>query len=469
MNSNKLLKMNDTRVELLDDPVKFNNIVTNQKNINALTKKVQSDYMSWYNWLLDHPYKGIVVPIKSKKTDITWVGDHYQDMIDFVKEFYSGIIPKERNGDGVKKYQPNTLKIMLNALSHILLAIDKNKFKEITRPLWNQSLKIAITHEDKNEENQMSKSEQKNWICFADLQKRRDEMIELWNKDKRNIKLESSRKAHMYSLILAVNTLIPPLRLDWIGMKIWNKQEPPPKIGADAYLWQQRKGEWSIVINHDKVTHHSEKIKLGRAVFDISKEIPGVTQGARLNQMISESLRIWPREFVLQSVRNPQMPMEATGYTASLKFMFKPKSPSQNILRKSFVNHYYPLVNTSIKKQIAERMRHSVEVAMRSYIKDCKDGDDVLENVQVVKKEGSTAKLAVKKSTYFDAKAYAKKYREENKEKLKAKRKEKYDQKKKEILRKKQVFSANAGYVKTVKQSTVDKYNLKQDDNGVWS
>jgi hypothetical protein len=472
MNAKKQKRMENTKVELLDDPVKFAGIVTNQNHIRALTNKVQLDYTSWYNWLNNHPHPNI--KISKNKQNISWVGTYHLEMITFVNDFYSGVIPKERNGDGVKKYQPNTLKIMLNALCHVLLAIDKVKFGELTRPLWNTALKIAMISEDKNEDNEMTENEQKNWICFSDLESRRDEMIELWNKDKDNTRLESTRKAHIYALILAVNTWIPPLRLDWVGMKFWKKQVEPPHTGADAYLWQKKKGEWSIVINHDKVTHHGEKIKLGRAILNIATEISGVTQGKKVNQMISDSLEVWPREFVIPSVRNPLSEMKPTGYTAGLKFLFKPKAPGQNILRKSFVNHYYPRVNTKTKKLIAERMRHSVNIAMRSYIKEgvaelCDNGDDILEDVKIVQKVGIPAKLEVKKAEYFDPQSYGLKYRADNKEKLKAKRQTKYVDNKNDILRKKLVFSANSGYVKAIRKSTIAKYNLLQDANGIWS
>jgi hypothetical protein len=36
------------------------------------------------------------------------------------------------------------------------------------------------------------------------------------------------------------------------------------------------------------------------------------------------------------------------------------------------------------------------------------------------------------------------------------------------LLRRKQVFALNAGYVKGVRKATVTKYDLKQEDDGTW-
>lgn len=72
---------------------------------------------------------------------------------------------------------------------------------------------------------------------------------------------------------------------------------------------------------------------------------------------------------MLQAIKTKQ-PMGVTSYDSALREMFKPRAPRQNLLRKAYVNHWYRKeLSFGKQKQIAERMRHSVNVALGSYRK----------------------------------------------------------------------------------------------------
>ena len=219
------------------------------------------------------------------------------------------------------------------------------------------------------------------------------------------------------------------MRLDLLGMKFWFKTTEPPtlaKKGANAYLWQKSKGQWAIVINKDKVSGKFDRFGLPRAIYDLKDDVPGVTDGDKLQKLINLSLQVWPnREYVLPAMHNK----------AALKWLFKPKAPGQNILRKAYVNEFYPKVNTKNQKAIADRMRHSVEVAIARRA-DIKADSALIWNQATLK-----------------AKCQAKYQNEDDRFAL---------------LRRKQVFALNAGYVKGVRKSTVTKYDLKQEDDGTW-
>jgi hypothetical protein len=487
------LEKRGERVELLDDKNRFDQISSNHKTTDKLTAKVKRDYDSWFSYFKKNPHP-VIKPDLKKRADMTWVGTYHEEMIVWVGTFYKGNIPKGRPGAG-QPYKPNTLKIQLNSLAWVLLTLDKEKYGEKTRPLWNESLQIAVADEELKEENTMTAAEKKNWLCFDDIAQRRNDMIALWDKDPTNIRLERTRKPHLYALLLAFNTWWPPMRLDLVGMKFWFQQKKPPSKntaqgGADAYLWQHKKDQWTLVINKDKVSGKFDRIGLPRAEYKLSTDIEGVTQGAKLQALINRSLSVWPnRTYVLPATRNPDKAMAQTGYRSALKWLFRPKQPGQNILRKAFVNEFYPKVSTKVAKLIADRMRHSVEVGRRAYLKVdapalCADPDEALEDKVVTLKEKAppnpvqvekervreVAKVKVKKEKYWDPVAYGKKYREKNQEQLKAKRMAKYQNEdhKFKLLRAKQVFALNAGYVKEARQSTIDRYDLKQHEDGTW-
>ena len=61
----------------------------------------------------------------------------------------------------------------------------------------------------------MTEAEKKNFVPFEDLVKVRDRIHAKWLADPKNLRL------HMFQLILALNTMIPPLRLNWVGMEVW--------------------------------------------------------------------------------------------------------------------------------------------------------------------------------------------------------------------------------------------------------
>jgi len=183
----------------------------------------------------------------------------------------------------------------------------------------------------------------------------------------------------MFHLILALNTYIPPLRLNWLEMNVYapridgklvkpSTMGPPPE-NNENYLWEEQPGQWTIVMNYDKVENRRRKQGLARRMFRLSDEIEGVTDGHLLNDLINKSLAAYPRNYVLIGIKT-HLAMGESGYNSALASMFSPKKPTQNVLRKAFVNHWYEKKLSMAKlKQIAERMSHSVHVALGSYKK----------------------------------------------------------------------------------------------------
>ena len=101
----------------------------------------------------------------------------------------------------------------------------------------------------------------------------------------------------------------------------------------------------------------------------LNDEIPGVTNGQRLNEIINNSLMYAPRNYVLIGVKIGGA-MVDTAYNSALATMFAPRKPTQNTMRKMFINHWHRKeLSTGILKEIAYRQRHSLFVAMESYRK----------------------------------------------------------------------------------------------------
>jgi hypothetical protein len=206
-------------------------------------------------------------------------------------------------------------------------------------------------------------------VCFPEVVAKRDDYYKLWQSDTGNLKW------NMRHLILAVNTYVPPLRLTAIEMIVWRSRKQPP-VDDQNYIWEHRKDNWAFVIGWDKIESKRRKAakKRGkdvkRDIFLLDEELPGLKgQGKILNRIITQSLKAYPRTHLFIGIRNKQQ-MSPISYAQALTHIFKPKSVTQTLLRKSFVNHFYRqgLSYENLTK-LASRMRHSVNFAQQSYMK----------------------------------------------------------------------------------------------------
>jgi hypothetical protein len=126
-------------------------------------------------------------------------------------------------------------------------------------------------------------------------------------------------------------------------------------------------------MNYDKVENKRSKKELPRQIMNLEDDIKDVTDGSLLNKITNESLWHAPRNYVLIGIKT-KGPMGISSYDLALSEIFRPKKPRQNMIRKAYVNHWYRAVNgrelsEGKLKEIANRMRHSVNVARSSYKK----------------------------------------------------------------------------------------------------
>ena len=255
-------------VKKLDLPDRFAAIPTGITSSDQLKKAVRERYSVFYN----HFFDAQRTIVGATKSDITWVAKHREAILKWVNETYT-------NG--------NTLRNQIEGLANILLAIDKVKFKEIVRPLFNTGLTTQQIIDKANEESMLKEEDKQNYVSYRRLVQKRNEMYELWRKETGNLRL------NMYHLILALNTYVPPLRLDWLDMQIYPPQNvhsrgeaveatktrrgrvsapPPERKQADLaalgeppkntenYLWEYAPGLWAIVMNYDKIKREPKKM-----------------------------------------------------------------------------------------------------------------------------------------------------------------------------------------------------------------
>jgi len=242
-----------------------------------------------------------------------------------------------------------------------------------------------------------------------------------------------------------------------------------------------------IVINQDKVSHH-EKAKGVRGIYPLKDEIINktyntqITDGAGLMEILNDSLTALKRNHVLiklkdYSIKGTEHLPDSTYNQSILQWLFKPRHPSQNVLRKAYINHFYNLPKTNINdhKAIANRMRHSYSTASENYVKINIEPEDLPDIVGsevklLPERLGGMHDLKIQKKPSFDPITYSKKYREGHKDAIEKARKLNYDKNKTHILATKIIWHLNQNLSTRPRQSSIDKYGLVQNtETGHWS
>lgn len=443
-----------TYVKKLDDKPTFDAIKTGITEYQNLpTDVIKKNYKALFN----HAKGGTICDRRTKVTsitDITWVAKCFKQLKKFVQT-YQGYTK-----DTTRRFQYETI-------AWILLSIDKHKYGEDSRWFWNEAMRLQDAIDKERDENLLTDDQLDNFVPYPALLKMQQKWHKAWLLDPKN------KKNNLYHLLLALNTLIPPVRKNYHNMEFWRKKEAPPENDTN-YLWEQYPSRWTIVLNYDKIENKRRAKGYDRQLIKIEDEIKGVTQGKKLNDIINKSLIHMPREYVLTGVRNTDSPMNRNSYDKALFTIFN-KHVTQNLIRKAWVNYWYGRSSLGVKKQIASLMRHSVQVAEQSYTKinlkkpkSSKKTKDVFDDesddsdeYELPEPRPPVPKPQPKKE-YFDPAKYSKEYRKKHPEKIKRQRAEYYQKNKTKVLRNKILYLLNVSQtVKHPTKGSIEKYKLK--------
>ena len=423
----------------LDDKETFDSVKTGIiKNSDLPTKVIRENYKALFNHAKTLKLCGRATP--ESITDIRWVAKCFNKLKEFVQT-YSGYT------------KDTTRRIQYETIAWILISINKKKHKEDSRWFWNQAMFLQDKIDKARDENLFTDDQLQNYVSYSEMLKTQQKWNKAWLQDPKNVKL------NIYHLLLALNTLIPPMRKNYHDMEFWRKKEAPP-VNETNYLWEQYPSRWTMVVNYDKVENKRRAKDYDRQEMKLEDEIEGVTNGKKLNEIINKSLVYLPRDYVLPGIRNKDAPMNRNSYDKAFQTIFN-KKVTQNVIRKAYVNHFYGKSSLGVKKQIAYKMRHSVQVAEQSYqkinipkapktskkAKDASDNDeddnDVEDNVNEPPAPRQPVPKPVAKRTYFDPSAYSKAYREKHPSKIKQQRADYYVKNKEKAFHNQMAFFAS--------------------------
>jgi hypothetical protein len=444
-------------IKLLESPL-FEEIETNIKTLHGIKDFDKKQYIAWVNRFYGKPYDAN----NTDQNKLSWVANVAQDIFKF---YY--------RSDTLK---PSTKRIHCESLARVLLAIDKNKYREVARKIFSSTLKIQRKIDKSQLSQSMSDNDKKNYVPFTYLLNRIDELNHA----------NMTQSENMILLSLAVNVLYPPLRLNWLNMNYHKSYDAPPENDTN-YLWKYdgnaqpknannnfSKGCYILVINSDKIEKARQMLNKPRQLFLFPDN--EYIQGSKLSAIFDQSFAMFPRVHVLISSNDINENMTASTYYNNIKLAVgvNGKNPKQNLLRKIYINHFHfvhrPFITLEQKIDIADRMRHKlvVDVIQTNYIKmDLTGGknEPINKKVEKAPNTSKTINVIVPIKPKFNKKVYYDNYYKNHSEHIKENRKSRYINNKYIISRNRIIARLNNGIYKVPRASTIKKYNLQQYAN----
>lgn len=292
-------------------------------------------------------------------------------------------------------------------------------------------------------------------------------------------------------VLLSLYCLIPPLRGEIKTLKFADNPQ-------QDYLDRLTSRNSDIVLiegNTYSLEFNTVKKRHGNIKFDLPQH---------LQNILKQSYTLYKRTNVFTDVKaypqNADKPVRPATVANRLKKMFSDFDVGSSMLRSSYVTYMYnkrPRINYNTKKEMARRMRTSLNMMEGVYYKIIDDENNaqpdnqapVVEKHKAVKARAyneddddeqdpeemdKECVILLNRKTKMTANAYEKHlqnqkdYYEKNKKKIQQKQKAYRDANPTKENRRKIISMLNKSedYRGRIQQSTIDKYNIKQLENG---
>ena len=321
----------------IDDSTRFNDLVSNLKTEQELKDAASKIIYSNYNFF-------------KKELNIDSNG-----MLDWIPDNIKEIIEIANNN------KASSRRIRLEALANLLLLINKNKFKQISKSLFLKGKDIQKNIDEEKGEQEYNVNELAALINFEDLINLREHYKDL-----------EGYKNEMIYLILCLNTYMPPLILEYLNS---NEREAITFGNTDLdknFITDKPEGKdnMELHIGNDKV---GSKVGKDNLLFCDYKSKNGeiFIKGNIVRNIIRKSYWKTPRQYVLTSLSDFTKPLSVSSYYKILK-QITGHVVNQNAIRKSYINYWYDQskrLTMNDKKIISKYMRNSPAVAEAIYRK----------------------------------------------------------------------------------------------------
>ena len=359
-----------------------------------------------------------------------WIAKNHKNFYEYITSHYTN---------------KNTLKGHISVLAGVLRELDT--LPRIQKQYSKVATELCLELQDESKKQELLPQRKENFVFFQDIVKRREQFKQLFENDKTN------NKNNLSWILLSLYTYQPPIRMEYKDMEIVTVL---PKNKKQNYLLNKN-GKYYVVIRTDKVIKSHKP-----AQFELPDE---------LNKVINESLEAFPRKYILSTQRDGDHPIGKQGFESLLRQCFSPQRVTVDILRSAYITHFYsdPRKTLKDKDELARLMRHSSKIAEREYHKidlsNVAHPDALVVTSAMIPSPTEVPPPVVQKKEYFNLKVWRKKYGDDHKIEINKKARDEYQAKKDEILRRHVLWNLNTQNTAVPKQASIDKYNLKYDEN----
>jgi len=351
-----------------------------------------------------------------------------------------------------------TIKSKFNAITRIFRIAYKTKNYYLYEKYSALVIFLGSQFESDEFNNELSQYERKKYIDWTNVLWRQKQLENIFNSlpDK---KTKIAYELNNDLLLLSLYCLRAPLRLEVMSLQFTTKSET-----KGDYIYFTRDDEIILDLNEEKKRHEGIQ-------FNLSQEAP------QLAQIIKQSYELYPRKYVFTKKNlYPNLNEKATVMTLQnrLKALFRNtgQNVSVNSLRSSYVSYVFnesvskgKLISVNQQEKIANQMRTSRKYLTDSYLKIFQQD----KNVEIKQEPQAEQEPIDNKSSYERQKERSLSYYYKNKEIIKAKMREysknkgSFKNSKDRLLR---FLNSDKNYRKNIKQSTLDKYNFKLNQDG---
>lgn len=448
-------KIQLTTARMIDNDEAFDAIQTGLKTASQLPTKDQRDKVNtWYNLINKDETRIAKLKGPRKADDLTYYARNNVLLYRLLRNYYV-------NDRSFNKH--------LDVLYHVMLAVDKDKYKQQARNYILETKENQAELVKTSKKQILSKSEKSHFVCFDDVERKRDEIFKKWMDDPTNVKL------NMQHLILALYTYLPPVRDNYREMKLISSRD---EISEGNNYLLKIKNKYRIIIDNDKVKKNFE-------TDDFDLPTNEYIDGESMTAVLDRSFEEYPRKYVLTAIRGKDSKNTPMSYQSLINYLataFDGKHVYINILRKSYVNHFYDQslgFSYATREDIAARMRHGADITEQDYSKpefkkmckkskpyeqkiDVEEETAKTENVEKTVEDRLNAKVKTAENKGgFDLKGWGEVYREKNRTKINDKARDYYNANKLKVARAKLIANLNNGTVKAPRTATIEKYDLK--------
>lgn len=245
-----------------------------------------------------------------------------------------------------------------NYVASILSILSVHKDKKGIEELHNKYTEImdniVKVLESENPENTKSKKQEKNWISWDEILKKRDELETTIRQDLKGLKFKDMDKRKHYNVllntvVLSIYTLIPPRRNDYAIMEVVQDEKDASNDRMNY-----------LVLNDSKFIYNNYKTDktFGKQEIDIPKNLMNVIKlYLRFHPLLQTKPKTYPVDFLVMS-DGKRIPKN-NGITRILNRIFDNKNIGSSLLRHIFLTDKYGDVLQE-KNEMAKKMGHSV-------------------------------------------------------------------------------------------------------------